>query len=374
MDVRPAYYNEYDPFAAAWLRELIKEKLLPDGEVDTRSILDVRAEEIRGFGEYHFFAGIGGWALAFRIAGWPQGRLAVSASLPCQPLSSAGKRKGDADERHLWPAFHDLVAQLEFPEIFGEQVASADGREWLAGVRADLEGMGYAIGAADLCAAGVRAPHIRQRLYWVADSKNGDGRSRKRGPQAGTGARGIWGERSAGGGIDRGLADPTDGQLSQPGRGSEVRDGAGSISPDNSNGGVAHADGRDAIDGNLQRGRQHGQQPQDRGSDGGVGHALIAGLEGHAGHVADGDRPGWQGAHKAGPVAPASVLIPCSDGKWRRVPANEKAEPEPALFPLANAGTVRNRVGLLRGSGNAIVPALAAEFIKAFLEAEGAIS
>ena len=93
-----------------------------------------------------------------------------SGPAPCQPLSSAGQRRGHADERHLWPAFYRLIAECRPATIFGEQVASKDGREWLAGVRADLEALGYAVGAADLCAAGVGAPHIRQRLFWVADT------------------------------------------------------------------------------------------------------------------------------------------------------------------------------------------------------------
>ena len=94
-----------------------------------------------------------------------------TGSCPCQPLSSAGQRKGHADERHLWPAFQQLISECRPSTfVFGEQVASKDGREWFAAVRADLEHMGYACGAADLSAAGVGAPHIRQRLYWVANT------------------------------------------------------------------------------------------------------------------------------------------------------------------------------------------------------------
>src|SRR5690606_9334954 len=91
-------------------------------------------------------------------------------SCPCQPFSSAGKRQGERDKRHLWPEFYRLIKECNPPVVFGEQVASPLGRKWLAGVRADLEALGYAVGAADLCAAGVNAPHIRQRLYWVADT------------------------------------------------------------------------------------------------------------------------------------------------------------------------------------------------------------
>lgn len=161
------YYNEHDPFAAAWLRELIARGLIPPGDVDTRDIRDVCPADLTGYVQCHFFAGIGGWSEALRLAGWPDAREVWTGSCPCQPLSSAGLRQGHADERHLWPAFYRLVAECRPPVVFGEQVTSKDGREWLAGVRVDLEALGYACGCADLCAAGVGSPQVRQRLYWV---------------------------------------------------------------------------------------------------------------------------------------------------------------------------------------------------------------
>lgn len=165
-----AYYNEFDPFAAQWLRNLIAAGLIAPGDVDERSIVDVRPDDVRGYTQAHFFAGIGGWSYALRLAGWPDDRECWTGSCPCQPLSGAGRRKGHADDRHLWPAFHSLIADCSPSIVFGEQVASKDGREWLAGIRADLEDLGYACGTADLCAAGVGAPHPRQRLYWLADA------------------------------------------------------------------------------------------------------------------------------------------------------------------------------------------------------------
>jgi len=74
-----AYYNEIDPFAAEWLRSLIDSGLIADGEVDERSIEDVKPYEIKEFTQCHFFAGIGVWSLALRQAGWdslPSGTLA----------------------------------------------------------------------------------------------------------------------------------------------------------------------------------------------------------------------------------------------------------------------------------------------------------
>lgn len=155
-----AYYNEVEPYAAEWLRRLIKAGHIADGVVDERSIEDIHPIELHGFTQCHFFAGIGVWSRALRLAGWPDDRPVWTGSCPCQPFSTAGKGAGFADERHLWPAFHHLIAECRPPVVFGEQVASKDGLAWLDLVRTDLEATGYAAGAADLCAAGIGAPHI----------------------------------------------------------------------------------------------------------------------------------------------------------------------------------------------------------------------
>lgn len=175
-----AYYNEIDPYAAAWLRSLIAAGEIAPGEVDERSIRDVAPGDLVGFGQCHFFAGIGGWPLALRWAGWPDERAVWTGSCPCQPFSEAGKRTGTADDRHLWPEFARLIGVRKPSAIFGEQVASRAGRAWLAAVRADLEGMGYAVGGADLCAAGIGAPQIRARLWWMADADHEGRQGRER--------------------------------------------------------------------------------------------------------------------------------------------------------------------------------------------------
>lgn len=182
------YFNEFDPFAAQWLRNLIAAGHLPAGDVDVRSIVDVEPDDLVGYAQCHFFAGIGGWSLALQLAGWPDDREVWTGSCPCQPFSHIGQRKGVEDERHLWPEFFRLIRDRRPAVVFGEQVASKDGREWLAGVRVDLEDAGYAVGAADLCSAGVSAPHIRQRLYWVGDADNA-GLEGYRGHVDGRGAR-----------------------------------------------------------------------------------------------------------------------------------------------------------------------------------------
>ncbi len=165
-----AYYNENNKFAANRLRYLISNNLIAPGDVDERNIVEVKADDLRGYNQCHFFAGIGGWSLAFRYAGIPDNEPVWSGSCPCQPFSLAGKQNGFADERHLWPAWRNIIRERIPSVIFGEQVASNLGRNWLTGVRIDLENMAYAVGAADLCAASIGAPHIRNRLYWVADA------------------------------------------------------------------------------------------------------------------------------------------------------------------------------------------------------------
>lgn len=166
------YYNEIDPFAAAWLRELIKAGHIADGEVDERSIEDVLPNELTGFTQCHFFAGIGVWSYALRRAGWSDDTPLWTGSCPCQPFSTAGKGAGFNDERHLWPSFHYLIEQCQPPVVFGEQVAGQDGATWLDLVSADLEATNYAVGSTVLTAAGIGAPHKRERLYWVADTNN----------------------------------------------------------------------------------------------------------------------------------------------------------------------------------------------------------
>jgi DNA (cytosine-5)-methyltransferase 1 len=163
-----AYYNEKDPFAAEWLRKLIAANIIAPGDVDERSIEDVIPMELAKYTQCHFFAGIGVWSYAMRRAGWPDDRHGWSGSCPCQPFSQAGQGAGFADERHLWPAFFHLIEQCRPDIVFGEQVASPDGFAWFDLVQSDMEGTDYAFGALDQCAAGFGAPHIRQRLYWMA--------------------------------------------------------------------------------------------------------------------------------------------------------------------------------------------------------------
>ncbi len=270
-----AYYNEWERYPAQWIRNLAAAGHVAEGVVDERSIRDVRAVELVGHRQVHFFAGLGGWSYALRLAGWPDDRHVWTASCPCQPFSTAGKQRGFDDDRHLWPVLFELVRECRPAILFGEQVAGPAGRTWLDAVSTDLEGAGYAVGAANLCAASCGAPHIRQRLYFVAvadaDGQRRDGQPvqlRERGPHA-AGAQaarcGDVGER------------------------------------------LGHADGIGAR--RIARGGTGTQAAVDR----------ARGVDGHVGHDADAPGP-WGDA----------AWIACADGKSR--PA------QPGVHPLV-AGT-----------------------------------
>ena len=322
-----AYYNEIDPYAAQWLRNLMAEGWITKGDVDERSIEDVRPDDLAGYDRLHFFAGVAVWDYALNQAGW--GRREVwTGSCPCQPFSSAGKGAGFADERHLWPHFHWLIEQCRPGICLGEQVASKDGLAWIDTVQADLEGAGYTSGALDTCAAGFGAPHIRQRIYWVA-------------------LRGVRrpepvGSVAASSGAC-GLADVHGTGCSAGSEGSSTVGHGQAIEPDSGAGWMADAEGKRRQDGaEIDRGRSpiYGatakvERTGDRGTPSGSRATSPTN-----GFWADAD---WLG---------------CRDGKWRPV--------EPGTFPLVDGASAR--VGRLRGYGNAINAQQATAFIEAVME------
>ena len=144
------YYNEFDPQAAQWLRNLITAGLIPAGDVDERSIEDVKPNDLRGYTQCHFFAGIGGWPLALDLAGWPRDRPVWTGSCPCQPFSAAGRGDGFADQRHLWPAWFHLIRECFWD---GELRTGADGKARL--VEPSIEPLAH----------GVPARVVRLRAY-----------------------------------------------------------------------------------------------------------------------------------------------------------------------------------------------------------------
>ncbi|EIW8567050.1 DNA cytosine methyltransferase [Klebsiella pneumoniae] len=374
-----AYYNEIDPFAAQWLRNLIAAGHIAPGEVDERSIEDVTPDDLRGFTQCHFFAGIGVWSHSLRLAGWPDDRPVWTGSCPCQPFSPAGKGDGFADERHLWPQFFHLISERRPQHVFGEQVAAGNANVWFDLVQADLEGLGYAFGLVPFTSAGIGAPHIRERAYWVAnaDSLISDRRGNVRAPgrdeysnggddvrlaDAGREYKGSARNKERAGesfraGEDGGLGNTNVTRLERLGGNGGAAGREGTTGPTAAPGvldGLANTTGQlhhQCNDGANERGRQ-GDTGQNR-----MGGEPVRALEVN-GFWRDAD---W---------------LLCRDGKWRPV--------EPGTFPLVNGASSRlvrkqpgvaglarmasrNRTGRLKGYGNAINAQAAAAFIRAYM-------
>lgn len=365
-----AYHNEHDAKAAATLRELIARDVIAPGDVDERSIVDVTASDLAGYAQCHFFAGFGVWSYALRRAGWPDSRRVWTGSCPCQPFSQAGAGAGFDDPRHLWPHWYRRIVESRPDVIFGEQVASKSGLLWLDVVSADLENSDYAIGACDTCAAGIGAPHIRQRLYFVAHPG-----SIERPPRT------TYLGRFEGGSAfveHRGssllLAD--DDENGRPLFGTSRLHDRRKSGDDSSGCGET----RELVDapGGSSGIRIHGRQSEEdiwRESSGSRGERAAA--SGALRFVADTDAGGLRVYRLAagdgaslGDIAHAALSgavsgfwrdadwLYCTDGKARPV--------EPKSFPLAHGAA--ERVGRLRGYGNALCAPQAIAFIEAYLE------
>lgn len=449
------FYNENDGKVCAWLAQLMRQALIPRGEINGESIQNLRASECAPIS--HFFAGIGGWPLALALAGWPTDAPVWTGSCPCQPFSIAGKGEGEDDERHVWPYFRDLIAECLPPVIFGEQVASPLGRKWLAGVRVDLEALGYAVGISDLCAAGVAAPGIRQRLYWVADAnfqrlgKGGGGAAQER-SEARSIEAGELSTRPQGPGPNGRMANARGERLTQGGRGEagefarvDAELGSGpiglantkdadwrsreccsekGIGPLKSRGRVLGKCSEDSwlanagcVDdecgvrpqeayGEIRKAQGEEDQRQRCRSNAG-GSSGVSGMGNARGERLGEERKCESRSGAAGPSTDSVFplqwdgspwryfdLVPCGDAKVRRVESGALplayglpkgvgrmlaalermgVDPELARRAVRNAGSrvaeaSRSRVGRLRGYGNAIVPELAAVFIKAFMQ------
>jgi DNA (cytosine-5)-methyltransferase 1 len=379
MMPRPTiYYNDNCPQVCAWVRQLMFDGLIPYGVVDSRSILDVQPADLKGFTQCHFFCGIAGWAYALKLAGWPSTRPVWTGSPPCQPFSAAGKLEGKDDARHLAPHFISLVGACRPPVLFGEQVASAAvfGKSakrvrgapewaWLDDLSDRLEAAHYAVGASDIPAAGVGAPHIRQRTFFGAIRL------------ADTDGRHTCTEGKQCGGEQR----------------FEPQDGVPERLADS--GGVGRQWGQGSAHGGVNDGQDAGRVEGDNG----IALDCQVGPE----RLVDADKPGPQGrqgmpqrpverAAGQGGLAdgqpPSSTdhggwndvdWLFCRDGKWRPVKSSVQrvADGIPggmvqggdfvtASRPLAQSTKGARRVMRLRGYGNAIVPQAAALFINAF--------
>src|SRR5579859_587764 len=368
-----AYYNEIDPYCCRWLQRLMDEGHLPPGYIDDRSIVDVSPDDLEPYDQCHFFAGIGGWPFALRMAGWPVDVPVWTGSCPCQPFSTAGKGEAFDDKRHLWPAWYPLIQARRPVVCFGEQVTSIDGLAWLDLVQSDLDEAGYTCGALDLCAAGFGAPHRRQRIYWVADAA--EARRARAGQH--NGGLPLLSARPEQCGDDGSVANTEYAERRTEQQ--EHRDPHGRS-------GVTDGMGHSSSAGLEERRCEPGDAGQERAATERTGDSSWLADPDEARRESDpqskpggsgaGDKPqGW--INDFSNSSDASGFRGPVNGFWRsadwvltrpqRVGDRPSLRPvERGAFPLAHGATAR--VGRLRGYGNAIVPQVAAAFIAAYMD------
>jgi DNA (cytosine-5)-methyltransferase 1 len=351
------YYNEWEPYAAQWLRNLIKAGHLPEGDVDERDIRTIAASDLQGYSQCHFFAGIGGWALALKFALWDDTRPVWTGSCPCQPFSSAGRQEGHGDERHLWPHWRRLIRESRPATIFGEQVAGAIAFGWIDEVFNDLEAEAYTCGAAVLPACSVGAPHRRDRLWFVARDSKSSGKTEIRGLRGGKNTitdrvcetlSDSGQERCEYGGDNRERGSILHNINGNAEKGESQREGwkrgTGTLSPDVAN---PMREGR----GLQQIGSSECENTPNPANDGKTQSLVDTASQRSSGS--------WESQQSLWPKETenrqAAITEPSSRSGFWAV--------EPGMGRVANG--VPARVGRLCTLGNAIVPQVAAEFIKA---------
>ena len=394
-----AYYGDIDPRACAWTEELIKAGLIPYGDVRCESVTDLNPDDLKKYTHVHLCNGIAGWAYALRLARWPDSRPAWCVSAPCQPFSCAGKQQATKDERHIWPDIFRLIAACQPPVVIGEQVASAEvvgteqeaafvnavqagdfalanrlanktvksaslhyTRRWLDGISSDLVGQGYTFGAAVLGAHSAAAPHKRQRLYWcatLADSHNKQCQWRLTNRDSGRvhGLANSGSTVAVGNSIVSGL-EGHGGDGCDCGQSGWIGTGAAGPATKTGSANLSVADNRSGRREMAVQQCGDGTTPDCTGRE-----TVVLGAGGMP------DNP-WANYR----------IVGTRDGKARRVPVKSSLQlldprlPDPGVddgwlqsdgtvWPLATK--VKGRTGLLKGFGNAIVPQVGAEFIKA---------
>ena len=238
----------------------------------------------------------------------------LTGGYPCQPFSQAGKRRGAEDDRHLWPSMFGIIRTSRPTWILAENVAGHV-TLGLDEVLADLESEGYAVQPIIIPACAVDAPHRRDRVWIMAwnsssNEKNQIGKIQKR-------------------------------QDSDTRR---IRD-MGNAKSDRLQGRTQSKDGERYFE-------QDGTTDKPTGTSSGDTSRILGNAKRDSGNASRVEQ--WRSA----PIQSELVAAKCGN-RWSA---------EPNVGRVAHG--IPRRVDRLRGLGNAIVPQVAYEIIKAMIKAD----
>ena len=261
----------------------------------------------------------------------------VVGGYPCQPFSAAGKRRGDKDDRHLWPEMLRIIQAVRPTWVIGENVAGHISMG-LDEVLSDLEAEGYQARCFVIPAVAADAPHRRDRCWIVGYSELN-----------GSSAAEVGGEPKE----DGGRSSEGQGVAKQSARAGRPRDGQE----------VARGSGAEAV-GNAEDVRRNIRQDTEREGSKDQQDKSQSGVRGKS-VGSDKDVPNASGEGLQGDVGQGQAR---AQGQSEGYPAQCRWwEPEPAVGRVANG--IPGRVHRLKQLGNSIVPQVAARILWAIKEA-----
>ena len=290
----------------------------------------------------------------------------LTGGFPCQPYSLAGKRKGNEDERHLWPQMLRSVKEIQPGWVVGENVFGLI--NWSGGlvfheVQTDLEAAGYEVWPYVLPACAVNAPHRRDRVWFVAKRKDGYGCTDNNAGFGATADTGIFGCNDRGDNREKRCIQ-TDKRTTPEDQsaGNERQCGAGKAGETNTD---THSDGQ----------HRSNSEHEKHTSEGGQ-YALHDTKP--VRNAADTERLRQQGSGRAKHTgdtkedAEWKASWSYDDGRWPTQSAI--CSRNDGLSPKLSGTTIsKHRIESIKAYGNAIVPQVALQIFKSIQDYENLV-
>jgi DNA (cytosine-5)-methyltransferase 1 len=305
----------------------------------------------------------------------------ITGGFPCQPFSIAGKQKGTSDDRHLWPEMFRIIQEFTPRWVVGENVRGLvniqDGMVFET-VCTDLEGEGYEVRAFNIPAAGVGAPHRRERIFVIANAESQG--TRKNEPRLWQRTGGISGRQGTNQNVEDTRRTLRQGSLFEETNENEIRQRNADINQRPSRPSEFDVADAKSLQGNGRRRHEHPITEQGPEQTGGTSGSMANAYGGRSAQPSNEIQAGWDESSYGGEnVADADKTRLQGFGTEHQLREGQSEEStgrigwwesEPDVGRVAHG--VSGRVHRLKALGNAIVPQIAEEIGKAILKAERA--